>query len=249
MQTSDENVGELLLPDYDEVRKRIESVEFDMMKYCFMATYLFAARISEVVAYRNPHDSHTTPRGPKGIDASLDSYDFRGKNEPIVLFKVRTAKRQGRVRTIGLPVNFEPWAKPLYEFFNAQGDSVVFPVNRQTAWAYAKEYFKGLTYSIDRYFLFKQHADGKTHNGKKGTITPVKIHTRDFALHALRHLRGSELTGFYGFDAFQLATYGGWTYHALARTTSVMDRYLSLSWQSYIEKLMKPRRNVKLATA
>lgn len=60
-------------------------------------------------------------------------------------------------------------------------------------------------------------------------------------VHALRHLRASELVGFYGFDGFNLATYGGWTYHTLAQTTPIMDKYLSLSWQGHFAKLLKRR--------
>jgi hypothetical protein len=72
-------------------------------------------------------------------------------------------------------------------------------------------------------------------------LKDVDEHIRAFRLHALRHLRATELVEHYGFDGFQLATYGGWMPTTTTRISSVIQRYLSLSWQSYIDKLLKRR--------
>ena len=219
-----------------EVRSRIAEVEREDYRYCLMATYLMDARISEVVSKACPKDT-TTARGPKGSDAKLDTFVQLGTEIPCVVFTVKTAKRQGKERYVALPLDeqYEPWSKPLYGYFLAAGKRPVFDFTRQTIWKYIKDLdtFKGLECQIIRYIVTDKFTLKKT---------PVKEHDRAFRLHALRHLRASELVGFYGFDGFNLATYGGWTYHTMAQTSAVMDRYLSLSWQSYFPKLLKIRR-------
>jgi hypothetical protein len=224
------------LNDVEEVRNRIARVEREDYRYCLMTTYLFDARISEVVANACPKDT-TVARGPKGSDAKLDNFVQSGTEIPCVVFTVKTAKRQGKLRYISLPLaeECEPWSKPLYGYFISAGAKPVFNFTRQTIWKYVKdmEVFKGLKCPIDRYII----TDKVTLEKK-----PIPAHDRKFMLHALRHLRASELVGFYGFDGFNLATYGGWTYHTMAQTSVIMDRYLSLSWQSYFPKLLKKRR-------
>jgi hypothetical protein len=224
---------ELSLPTYDDVRARIDRVTDDANRFCLQTVYLWAARISEVVGKSSLSDTKTTPRGPKGTDAELNSYKIGSEQYEIVVFKVRTAKREGLERRIGLPTQFEPWAKPLYNYFQSKKDSIVFPFTRQQMWTVSKTIFKGLKYPIEKYTITK-----------KSELKKIKIprHYRDFRLHALRHLRATELIEYYGFDGFNLATYGGWHYTTMARTSSIMERYLTLSWQSYIEKLCKPRR-------
>lgn len=223
------------LPDVETVRKRISQVERDDFRYCLMTAYLWAARISEVISRACLKDE-TVARGLKGSDVRLDNFVVGGNEIPCVVFNVRTAKREGRIRPIALPLDeqYEPWAKAVYGFFLQMGDKPVFPFTRQAVWKYVKQahVFDGLTYPIERYTLMKQG------NLKKETIP---THYRNFRLHALRHLRATELVSFYGFDGFNLATYGGWTYHTMAQTSAIMDRYLSLSWQSYFPKLLKRR--------
>jgi hypothetical protein len=221
------------LPSVDEVRKRIMTVEEQKIRYCLMTVYLFAGRISEVVGRKNPADD-SVAGGPKGTDVRLAKFLLMDREVDAVVFKVRTSKRQGRERAIGLPLEevYEPWSKLLYGYFQLAGDKVTFPFTRKFVWKYVTEnkVFGGLSYPIEKYKV-----------NKKGQIEPVPAHERAFKLHALRHLRASELVGFYGFDGFNLATYGGWTYHRMAETSSIMDRYLTLSWQSYFAKLLKKK--------
>lgn len=219
------------LPNYEDVRKKIEAVEDQDIQNCLKTVYLYSGRISEVVGKASLGDSKTTARGPKGNDAVLDEYQFRDQTEPILVFTVRTAKRGGIERKIGIPLNFEPWAKSLYEYFQDRKDKLVFPFTRQTVWSHSRDVFQGLIYPIEEYRILR---DGK--------LESVARHPRAFRLQALRHLRASELVSYYGFDGFGLATYGGWKYSTAAKTSSVIDRYLSLSWQSYIEKLFKQRK-------
>jgi hypothetical protein len=169
--------------------------------------------------------------GPKGTDVKLERF----KRHRVAVFAMKTAKRQGKPRPIALPLEpeYEPWTQQLYEYFrNAKGD-YVFPFTRKVPWRYVTKAktFEGLTYPIERYTIW--------HN--KELIKTVDRHTRPFKLHALRHLRASELVEFYGFDGFNLATYGGWTIKATLGTTGIFDRYLALTWQNYFQKLLKKK--------
>ena len=221
------------LPNVEEVRKRVESIPRKEVRMCLMTAYLFAGRISEVVGHASPKDN-TTARGPSGKDAKLDSY--RDK-EPCVVFSVKTAKRQGLERKVALPLEYESWAEKVYDYFREFGDDAVFPFTRQKVGMYVddNEVFSGLTYPIEKYKICVHQQGVKLEK-------VVDRHMRPYTLHALRHSRASELVDFYGFDGFNLASYGGWTFRTLARTTVTMDRYLSFSWQSYFEKLLKKRK-------
>lgn len=219
------------LPTVDEVRKRISQVPDEDGRFCLMAIYLFDARVSEVVSRKCPSDLHTNARGPRGVDVRRDLF---GAEDLVALFSLKTAKRGGLKRVCALPMNkeYEPWTLPLFNYFFEKGSKPVFPFIRQYVGKVARESFKGLKYPIERYVLVK-----KTLGIKK----VIDAHSRPFNVHALRHLRASELVEVYGFDGFNLAVYGGWTFHTMAGTTSIMDRYLSLSWQSYFPKLLRRR--------
>ena len=224
------------LPNINVVRGRIEKVFEEDIRCCLMTAYLYAGRISEVVGKASPGDN-TVARGPVGSDARLDFYKNGNVEEECVIFSVKTAKREGLIRNIALPLNFEPWAKKVYDYFKDFREKTVFPFTRQKVGSYVREnkVFAGLEYPIEKYVVVK-----KTLELKKEVIQRER-HMRAYNLHALRHSRASELIEYYGFDGFNLATYGGWLYRTAARTSSVMDRYLSLGWQSYFPKLLKRR--------
>lgn len=225
------------LPGVDVVRNRIEQVKDDDMRFCLMTAYVYAGRISEVIGKACPSDQ-TVARGPKGNDVRLDTFILREEKEPAVVFTVYTAKRKGLKRLVGLPANYEPWSASLYKYFESFGSDRIFPFTRQKVGQYVHEHkvFEGLTYSIEEYSIYE--------NGK--LVKKVSDHERPFTLHALRHLRATELVEFYGFDGFNLAAYGGWTMMTAqamfgVRSPKVFSRYLYLNWQGYFPKLLKKR--------
>ena len=220
------------LPSVPVVRERIENIKQEDIRHCIMATYLFAGRISEVVGRASPSDVGTVARGPIGSDVRTDVYTLGPLKEEAAVFSVQTAKRGGRKRLIALPLKYEPWAKPLRAYFKERTKVLVFPFTRQKVWSYAKDAFDRLKYPIEQYAIY----EGEVPKVKKIR----KAHTRDFRLHALRHLRATELVEYYGFNAFDLATFCGWTYRTAIGMSSV-DRYLSLGWQTYFPKLLKKR--------
>lgn len=219
------------LPSVDVVRNRIKKVKPPSIRICLATAYLLCTRISELVARKCPSDVNTTPRAIKGSDVNLMDYE----GHEVALFKVRTAKRGGKERLVAIPLEseYEPWTKPLYDYFTQFGNRSVFPFTRQKVGRLSRPFFKGLTYPIESYRVFE--------NGK--VVKVVDDHVRPFALHALRHLRTTELIAFYGFNGFDLSLYGGWT----LRTTlglgggGSFDRYAHLQWRQYFPKLLKRR--------
>jgi hypothetical protein len=211
-----------------ETRSRIAKVTNEPIRYGLMACYLLAARASEVVGVASASDT-TTPYGPRGNHAWEDAFQAEGPApERVAVFRVRTAKRQGLERFIALPLDprYEPWSRPLLDYYRAQGgENLVFPFTRQTLFCYAREAFSGLTYEIE-----PQRIEG----GR------VERHSKDAGVHFLRHVRASELASAYGFSAFDLATYCGWTLKN-AGLSSVMARYVGMSWQSYFPRLLVER--------
>lgn len=215
------------LPSVHEIRQRIETIPDEATKQCLRACYLYAARITEVIGKVTEGDKTTKPRvarGPTNKDARLDSY----ADHPAALFNVYTAKREGKKRIIALPLETEAWAKPLLDYYQ-QTEGLVFPFTRQQAWLQSREAFKDLSYPIESYTIWRN----------KELVKSVKQHPKPFRLHALRHLRITELIEVYGFNAFEVATFAGWTMRTSLGIGGQFDRYAHLDWQSYFPKLLK----------
>ncbi len=222
------------LPSVYEVRRRIQMARDSDIRYALMALYLFAARVSEIVAYASPSDE-TVGRGPTGEDVYITLYNYNDREIEVAVFTLRTAKRGGMERKIALPMDdeYEPWTEPLYNYFTTFGSSPVFPFTRQYLWSQAKDLFKGLYYPIERYKISKPD---------KGIVKVVDKHYRQFTLHALRHIRTTELVEYYGFDGIDLSAYGGWTMKTTLGVSAAIERYAHLNWQKYFPKLLKKRR-------
>lgn len=219
------------LPKVEVVRERINSIEDSSIRFCLIGVYLFSARISEVIG--KTYAGQNPAYGPIGTDVNTD---YHGTDRAAI-FHIKTAKREGRKRLIALPLDphIEPWTEPLMEYFKESKEQIVFPFSRQHVSRYLKlnKVFDGLSYPIETYIIIRKNL---------GLFKKVDRHIRAFTIHALRHLRATELVEYYGFDGFNLAAYGGWTIKtATGAATTMFDRYLSLSWQSYFPKLLKKR--------
>lgn len=230
---------EIQLPSVAEVRSRIEGCQRTDVRLCLMYLYMVCGRSCEGVYVSSPTD-HSTARGPVGTDARKEVFRMKvGSSwveEPAVVFAVKTAKRHGRVRNVALPLNYEPWAAILYRYFQDRATSPVFRFTRQLLSVRVREgmVFNGLGYPIESYTI----KDGVKVDAKgKPLRIRVPRHPRAFALHALRHLRASELVDFHGFAGPELCSYGGWTLKS-AGLPHVLDRYISSSWQGYFPKLL-----------
>lgn len=224
----------LKLPEFQTIRERIENAKDEEAKFCFMAEYLFCARISEIIGRKSPSDVTTTARGITGNDARQTVFKFQNKYHDIVVFTVRTAKRHGKEREIALPLEkgYEPFTEQLFNYVQQFGKNQhIFPFTRQKAWQYATEIFEKLTYPIDPYTV--------TRNGVKQP--PVLQHSKPFRTHALRHLRASELLDFYDFSGVELSLYGGWTLRSTMNVGSAVSRYAHVKYKKYLPKLLTQR--------
>jgi hypothetical protein len=221
------------LPKVETVRHRIELAQKLEAKFCFMAEYLFCARISEIIGRKCPSDTSTTPRGITGRDVKQAVFKRGKKKYDVAVFTVRTAKRGGKERKIALPLEkeYEPFAEQLFNYARQFGKDHVFPFTRQKAFEYSREIFEDLTYPIENYRPFKD-----------GTPLPVvKEHIRLFRTHALCHLRATELIEVYDFDGIELSVYGGWTLRSMLGIGSSLSRYTHLRWRKYFPKLLTER--------
>jgi len=220
---------DLILPEVETVRNRIESATKKEAKFCLMSAYLFCARASEIIGATNSYDvahGQTVARGPTGHDVKLETFELGDITTEAAVFTIRTAKRDGKIRKIALPLEkkFEPWTEPLYNYYLEHGNDKVFPFTRQKAWEYAQETFTGLSYPIERYNMYDPED------------TKPKFRT-----HALRHLRATELIETFGFTGFDLSVYGGWTLRSMVGVGSALSRYAHLDWRRYFLKLLKKR--------
>jgi len=199
-----------------EVCERISQCEDPEVSTLLKFLYLTGCRISEAIAVKYPRDTNS-PRGPTGRDLTLTSYG----NTTIALINLRTGKKGGRPRVVPLAVEYEPWAEPVLQAFEAAQDDPVFPIASQNVFKAARKVFQGLGYRIEAY-----------RKGKKS----VSPHIKPFGLHAIRHMRATELMEYYGFSIEDLALFLGWE---LRFGSPVARRYLHLQWQRYVDLLLK----------
>lgn len=195
------------------------------------AMYLMGARVSEMVSYASPSDIDSPghkgqPRGPRGNEYTL----AKERGEKVVVFKLKTGKRDGKPRNVALPLDpkYEPWTEEVLNYYIERGRRKVFPFTRQITGRWCHKTFKGLVYPIEPQI---------TH--RNGVRVRVKAHLRPFGTHALRHLRATELVEVYGFDVWEICQFCGWSLKTLG--PQHMSRYLHLQWRRYFPKLLKER--------
>ena len=220
-------------PEVTEIRSRIQKTNKLQAKYCFIAEYLFCARISEIIGRKCPSDVTTTARELTGNDAKQTVVRVGSEKYDAVIFTVRTAKRYGKERKIALPLDkrYEPFTEGLFNYVSQFSSNHVFPFTRQKAWKYAEEIFGNLRYPIESYKPFLK--------GKAQEL--VKEHLKPFRTHALRHLRATELIEVYDFTGVELSLYGGWTLRSMVGVGSALGRYSHVQWKKYFPKLLQER--------
>ncbi len=227
---------------------------------CAKYLYLIDGRVSEGVSRAYPSDHETTPRGPKGTDARMSiwySPEFSSQADarraqkddgvrrvfPAVVFTVATAKRKGLPRYCAVPIDskYEPWTMELFKYFEDAGNDPVFDIVRQRVYTRAKRVFKGLAYVIENYSVVLDRTGIITGIKDEPKSVRVDRRLREFTLHALRHLRASDLSDYYDFNGINLSAFGGWTLSTSMRKSRSVDRSLVPDWKSYFPKLLKAR--------
>lgn len=229
------------LPETSDVISRIQQIPAETYRLALLYEYSICGRPAEVVCRSYHSDQRTLARGPTGDSCSLDKLlTIDGTFRDVVVFTVRTAKRkkrtaqdytEGLIRKVALPLEEDPLAEVLLNYFSQFGKEQVFPYTRQELSRYVRlnKVFAGYQCPIEEYEIFDS-----------GKIRQVPSHSRAYSIGSLRHQRATDLIGFYGFDGFNLAAFGGWSIRSTVRqVSSVMTRYLYANWQAYCPKLMR----------
>ena len=201
------------LPTVEEIRKRIDAIPKIKYRNALRYEYLICGRVSEVCGRYSP----------LGSDARIIEIE----GEEAILFPVRTAKRKGKIRPIALPLNYEPWARALTGWFEHREKQKAFPFSMRALQRMAAEVFTGLSYPIEKYNPQKDRE--------------IEGHWNPMCTHALRHIRAlQDLLCFYGFDALDLAIYGGWSSQSVdQRLPGIASRYLHLIGNDVNTTLLK----------
>lgn len=204
------------LPATKEIRERIENLRSYPHRYALKFQYITGARVSEVCG-----KYAITPN-----DITITNYN----QQEIVLFNVKTAKRNGKIRILALPLDkkYEPFTQDLVEYFERKkNNKKIFNFTPRTLQNYGKKIFKKLHYQIEAYHI---------KNNK------IPLHWRGLTTHGLRHIRATELMMYYGFDNIDLTVFMGWSFKASFGPTigASVDRYIYMQWSRYFPKLLKP---------
>jgi len=238
------------LPATREVRRRIENLREEVYRNALKFAWLGLCRASEVVGVAYESDKGTTARGPTGNDFETTEYRGNGEKIPVVIFNVKTSKRDGLARSVAYPIDrgYEPWAVDVYEYFEQFKEQItpIFMFTRQKLWSVAKATFTGLTYPIEEYQ--RVIGEGELKEGmriieedEESFIVKVEKHRRVMGSHALRHIRAVDLMSIHGFTIQELSTIGGWTLRGMTGASGSIERYAHLGWHSYFPKLLIKR--------
>ena len=98
-----ENSG--VIPRVIDVRNRIVQANKTPHRMGMMYGFLVAGRVSEIVGTACKSDVNTTPRGPTGNDIEVAEARVKDVDYEVVVFNVKTSKRGGIPRAIGLPLD------------------------------------------------------------------------------------------------------------------------------------------------
>lgn len=247
------------LPAIAEVNKRIEAIPNLGLNRYFKFISRTGSRCGEGAGLSYPSD-RGTPTG-KFLTVSEDIYQYdmlnfediavvraislmdTGKEftleeiakirEPVAIFKITTEKRAGYERFTALPINplYDPlgWNKQIYEYIKErQGkEEPVFPYFRQQLYPVAASIFDGFTYPIVSY--------------KNNKEILIKGHQKSFAVHALRHLRATELKSRYRVKGDMLDAFMGWTQQRGRESSPMQDKYVLEPWKEagYFPRLLR----------
>ncbi len=200
-----------------EIRNEIIKIKNNDIQMGFKFQAVTACRVSELC-------------GKYAVSFSDMGYNSYNEH-PILIFQIHTAKRNGRVRLVAIPLEekYEPYAREIESYFLKNKEhKKIFGFARRTFQSYGKIYLGDIGYQVEDYTTKKTGF--------------VALHEKGFTTHGMRHMRLTELMNDYGFDLLDLTIFAGWKFsHTKEIGASAMaDRYLYSQWGRYIPKLFKP---------
>ena len=176
---------EATIPTTSDIRTIIENIDNEDVRYAFMYQFLIGGEVAEICG----------PYAPDYNNAQEVNFNLGGFSFPAVIFIVNNIKPEdrgkNRICAIPLDTEFEPWAKPLYNWFKKHGDEYPIKYSMRNHQRYAGIYFKDLSWLKEKYRKVERR------------ISP-------FRLADLRKLRIKNLKEFYHFDEVDLALSCAW---------------------------------------
>lgn len=174
-------------------------------------------------------------------------YEKDGRKEKALVLSVKTAKRGGMVRLVGLPADYDPWVRPTAKTFWDRGTLKVFPFTRQALGEYVRSnhIFEGYIWTVRKYeiLLTPSRRNQAGEIIEKAEVKKVAEHPKPFTVHSLRDARATNLLIDHDFDGVDLAIHGGWAINrAETGISQVMSRYLDIyrEWKRPFKRLLPP---------
>jgi len=230
------------VPEMPVFRAYVEKIPKKRDRLIIQTLYLTACRISELTTHVSPSEFRHDGSKPYGIFHNWKIGEYMGEKVLLLRFAVaKRVKREKREALLKFLGEFQAGmlnVKLANELKNAIAwKYIALPCNPiYEPWTldllrYIKEY-GSLTFNVTRQTVWRiirrslKELDAKVHP------------------HSLRHYRINHLIEFYGFDAWDLSAYAGWslktTLGKLGMPTGQLDIYSHLSWRRYFPKLLKP---------
>ena len=187
------------IPTVSEIRNIIENIEDEKYRYAFMYQFLIGGELSEVCG----------ENAPKGNDAHQITFKINGEIIPAVLFIVKNIKpkERGEFRACAIPLDpkYEPWAKPLLEWFREYGERCPFWFGKKKIKPRSNQrYLQLKAEKVFNNFIWQK----AEYRRAPGEI--VKRRYNPFRSSELRKLRRKNLKEFYLFNEVDLALFGAW---------------------------------------
>lgn len=200
------------------VRERLHLAHTYQTEMAFI--YLSGCRVSEAC-------------GTYAVEAQdVNVEDFEGWE--FLVIKLKTAKREGLVRSVASSLAHDPLAEMVWDGLQEKlaFNGPLFEMTDRTIRRATRATFYGLSYPIMKYSVTEEDEAGARQKKKVGG------HSRDFSVHALRHLRTTELSQHYGLTGEDLARFNGWTMGS-AGLSNMVERYEMFNWRKYGQKLLQ----------
>jgi len=159
-----------------------------------MYQYLIGGRVSEVCGTYKPI----------GKDAFLKEIKVYDKTTQAVIFKIKTAKNEGKIRLCTIPMNseYEPWIKEVFKYFNDFGDECPFIFTKRGKLEYNDSYYMVKARNIFK--KYKQEMDIYYDDDGK-----IPKRDKKFTSDAIRKLRIKSLKEDYNFTDEEIKIFTG----------------------------------------
>jgi len=212
-------------PKVEQVKSIIENIPDEKYRIAFKYMYLVAGRVSEVCGKYAPFGRH--------------AYRYQLEGEDAVLFAVKTARKtRNPYRAAAFPLEREPWAQEVLEYFERAPEEYPFvfvsktPINFKSNVRYfqleATRIFSDLEWPIAQYwatreriseddaemgFMFELANRGQIsvdYSPSPTETVAIDEHMRPFTSMCLRYMRAFDLMMNYEFNPIELSLFGGW---------------------------------------